>query len=130
MFGIVVNVPKAITVTALASIIKTVAAGNTFVMGLYTDTGTQPGTLIVQTAQAVMSPLGNQELTVTPTFINAGTYWIVANTGSQTTPPYWGWGYAGPYFFEMYTYKGTMPATMPVGNGTGTGFNYYLVGYE
>jgi hypothetical protein len=128
MFGISVIVPNAITVTALASIIKTVAAGNTFVMGLYTTTGTQPGTLVVQTGAAVMNPLGNQELPVTPTLISAGTYWIVANTGPQAGS--WAWGYAGPYFYETFAYTGTMPATMPPGNGSGTGFNYYLVGYE
>jgi hypothetical protein len=131
MFAIQVTVPNAITVTALGSTIKTVTAGNVLVMGIYTTTGTQPGTLIAQSALAYTDTLGNKEIPTTssPT-IAAGTYWVAANTGTTSSTWAWGWDGTQSYFVVSYTYTGSMPATMPSGSGTGSSFNYFVVGYE
>jgi hypothetical protein len=81
------------TYTAVSACVRpvTVAAGGTLVdfgiigitpgvqtvMGLYTDSGGAPGTLVVQTAEAALVD-GPLLIPVTATPISAGSYWIAA----------------------------------------------------
>jgi hypothetical protein len=129
VFGMEVNVPVPITVTALAAI--TNGAGGTFAMGLYSNggSGVPTGNLITSSA-ATNSVGGNQELPVAPAYIAAGNYWVCASASSAGID-HWGYAAMGQDFAAPYTYTGAMPATAPAGstypNDT---LNFYLVGYE
>lgn len=131
IFGVKVTLSQPLTVTALATIIATADASEAYIIGLYTDTGTQPGNLLVESTQQIMSPGGAQEIAVTPTAVAAGTYWVVTSTGTSSNTWHWSWDGTFNYFFLSYTYTGGLPNPMPAGGGTpGGAINYYLVGYQ
>jgi hypothetical protein len=130
IFAQLVTVPYAITVTALGNI-GVGAGGGVFVMGLYTDSGGVPGSLLVETAPA-NTVVGTQELPVSARTIAAGTYFVAASVAAPGGNR-WGLlttGGSGEWA-GTYTYTGTLPATAPSGSGfAGDAFNYYVVGYQ
>jgi hypothetical protein len=125
IFGMSVTVPAAIRVTALGCI--TNATGGMFVMGLYTNNGGVPGTLLASTAPETATN-GVQEFPVTPVAIAAGTYWVTASAGPGGVN-HWDYAAMNSDWAAVYTYTGTMPATAPAGqvypNDT---LDFYLVG--
>jgi hypothetical protein len=128
IFAVPVAVPYAITVTALGSI-GTATGGGTFVMGLYTDSGGRPSSLLATASPASMV-VGTQEVPVTATAIAAGTYWVAASVASPGTNK-WGFQSTGTDYAAAYTYTGGLPAAAPAGMlYTTDDINFYLVGYE
>jgi hypothetical protein len=125
LFGMSISVPMPITVTALGVI--TNATGGQFVMGLYSDTSGNPGSLVVAAAPASATN-GVQEFPVTPVAIVAGSYWMVASAGSAGIN-HWGYAATGSDWASPYTYTGTLPATAPSGTTyTNDSLNFYVVG--
>jgi hypothetical protein len=129
IFAQLVTVPYAITVTALGNI-GVSAGGGVFVMGLYTDSGGVPGSLLVESAPA-NTVVGAQELPVSARTIAAGTYFVAASVAAGGNR--WGLlttGGTGEWA-GTYTYTSTLPANAPSGSGfAGDAFNYYVVGYQ
>lgn len=73
--GTAVTIPVAVTVTHLSVIAK--AGGPHVQLGLYTNSGGDPGALVVGTAQTPLV-VGTVEMAVPATPVAAGTYWLMA----------------------------------------------------
>jgi hypothetical protein len=129
-FGEPVTFSATFTITALGVHNATAVTGN-IVMGLYTDSGGLPYTLLAETAVSGMYQ-GNEELPLSYR-VAPGKYWVVAQ--SSVTPP-WGYGSPGTYFFSnVGAYSGTLPSPMPEpmpptlsGTTNAGSIDFYLVG--
>lgn len=130
-----VDIPIAMTVTKLGT--YAYYNGSTgqysFWLGLYTNNGGHPGSLVVA-AKGLVTAQGAQELTVTPTVIAAGTYFIGA---TQSTWAYYGQDTStGGYVFAhtpgtSYWNDSAAPATAPATTTATPGsYNFYLMGKE
>lgn len=126
LLGSKITVPTAMTVTDLALIGKT-AVGNVK-MALYSDVAGSPSALLVQTAGTAVT-VGVEEISVTPTAIAAGNYWIMAVYNVDASI---GISYAGTTTvkYRSLTYASALPNPFgAITTYSGQEFNYYIVGY-
>jgi hypothetical protein len=84
LLGTRVAVTDSITVTSLGLVTR--EQGPHVKMGLYSDNGGQPDSLIIATEAAEVG-LGAQSIPVTPTVILAGNYWLMAVYDDDTDTP-------------------------------------------
>jgi hypothetical protein len=127
-----IDVPKAVTVTHLAALAR--GTGFSVVMGLYTDVGGNPGTLVVQTAATSVNATGNLAMAVTATNIGAGTYWLGAQTNSTGVFGYDSAAVPGYAYNNVGPYSGVLPVSWTAAGtygvvSTGTE-NFWIVARE
>jgi len=123
--GFAVEVNQDLTLTHLAYIGK--AATAQVRLGLYTDSGGLPGSLIVQSAVHTVAT-GHQELPVTPTDLTPGDYWIM---GVYDSPASIGQEDGNDLIaYWAHDFDQPLPASA---SGVVTyrlyNYNYYLVGF-
>jgi hypothetical protein len=97
-------------------------------LALYTDVGNQPGALLAETGEAVAAIGWNTLAVVGGPAVQAGTYWIVAQTDNAATVYRIATGLPSSTFegWTAFAY-GAFPATMPAGwtNVAGQLFDMY-----
>jgi len=126
--GLAITVSDTLVVTHLGLIVST--AGTNVKIGLYTDGGGVPGTVITQGTGSVAAT-GVREFPVTQAVVLPGTYWIVANFESTT----WMYGNTSmpiTYRYQSYAYANPLPSPFP-GAPASTSYqamNYYAKGFR
>ena len=126
LLGSRLEVKTPMTVTALALIGKDTGANVR--MALYTD-AKGPDALVVEGPETAMA-VGVLEMSVDPTPIDTGYYWIMAIYDSTASVGIAFPGSGGVYKYKYMSYSDPMPD--PFGDITtaeGQIYNYYIVGY-
>ena len=99
-------------------------AGSAFKMALYRDAGGVPGALVASTPSTALAG-GRQEITVAPTPVTAGAYWLMGifETGALVA-----YGAGGPeVHYIQLPYTSPLPTTFPTPTTyTGQSFSYYV----
>ena len=126
LLGEAIDIPQPILVTKLA--VSTAASGPHVVVGLYTNNGGVPNTLVASTPSTAVS-FGANEIAVTASkTITAGTYWLMAvydkdaqiEKDSATT---------NTFCYISFAFSASLPTTWPGGTSYQTGHaGYYVVG--
>jgi len=124
LLGSRITIPAASTLTHLCLIAK--AAGPQVKVGLYTDIGGNPGTLVAYTLATALVA-GRIEIPVSETALPEGHYWFMAvysapaSVGVSTANP------AAAYKYASHAFAAALPATFPSAlQQTGAEFNYYI----
>lgn len=125
LFGEPVEVETAMTVTDLAFISR--EGGTNVVMALYDDSGGWPYNLLVATDSTPVVK-GAQEIPVTPTDLEPGTYWIMAVYDVTTRVPT---DFSCPAVasYCSLSFGDPLPDPFKGLQYTDNCLNYYLVGY-
>jgi hypothetical protein len=130
LLGYRITVTSRMDLTHLALIIKSAVAG-AVQMGLYTESGGEPNTLVAQTASAPLSAAGRYEIPITAgqVQIQPGAYWLMADY-SVTTSPGVLTGTGGVYKYISLTFGSALPTTFPAAStGGNQDVNYYVKGF-
>jgi hypothetical protein len=126
LLGSRLDVKTPMTVTDLALIGK--ASGPNVRMALYTD-AKGPDALVVEGPETAMVA-GVLEMSVDPTPIDAGYYWIMAVYDSTASVGISYPGSGGYYKYVSMSYSDPMPDPFgTISTGTNQIYNYYIVGY-
>ncbi len=96
------------------------------VVGLYSDSGGRPGTLLVQSNAQSLNSGGWNNFVVTPTAIQPGNYWIYGSFSGTANWQYSNGCCTGGYLFGSYTYNGSLPNTITT---TLTGYGWTMCAY-
>jgi Putative metal-binding motif len=125
LLGTTITVPDDMTLTAFGVVSR---GGGGVQMGLYTDTGAGPGTLVASTDSESATP-GTNEFSITGVSISAGTYYIMA-VWKSNTPNYYKLDPTKKVYQVAHTFGTTLPSTYAGGSSfNNQDYNYYLVGY-
>jgi len=105
-------------------------AGPMVKIGLYTDAGGQPGSLIAQIPSRTVAAGVNEFALPSPVVLPAGTYWFMAiYSPDGTTLRSMDGDTARVIKYITHTFANALPTTFPATSMTynGQNFNYYLV---
>ena len=113
------SLSQGMTVTSISFYLGTGSSGSG-VVGIYSDNGGTPGTLLAQSNDYGLAA-GWNTATLSPIYLPAGSYWLTASFSGTanfefTSDP-------GGMLWENYTYSGTLPGTI---SGSLTGYGWHM----
>ena len=128
LLGTRFEVPTRMQLSALGIITRD--AGHNFRLALYRDAGDAPGDLLIETG--VQSSTGaRQEVAITPTYIDAGYYWLMGIFESDTSISYTtNSSYRVVYITHDFAVPPPEHFPKEYQEFTGQEFSYYVVGTE
>jgi hypothetical protein len=131
-FGAIrVDIPQALTVTALGTYVAQVDAQHTIALGLYRENPNSPGHpgALVVSSTLIVSSTGTKQLAVAPTAIAAGTYFVGA---TQSNWAHYGMVSAvGSYEHSASSaWSGSAPNPAPATQTFDGSINFFLVAKE
>lgn len=130
--GTAINVPAPMTVTALGTYIAEYTQQHSIALGLYANNAGHPGARLATTGPVLITSIGTKEFSVTPTAINAGTYFVMS---IQETYAKFGMNTAAGNYEHLANGSslwngGTLPSAAPATQTIGGSLNFHLVGKE
>lgn len=112
------------TVHSLETYLTSATVDGVGILGIYSDNGGTPGTLLVQSDSQAVSA-GWNVFSVKPTYLPAGNYWLGNSFGGTAVDMAYTSG-ASTSDFESYPFNGVFPKTFtPTGNHPNTNFSIY-----
>lgn len=125
LLGIQITVPTAGMVHRIGMI--SLQNGPNVKIGLYTSTGTAPGTLVAQVGPLALQQ-GRNEADITPVAIAAGTYWLEALYDNLGHCGLDGFGGTNTIAYISTPFTSPLPTTFPTPTTyQGGHFNYFIV---
>lgn len=128
LIGSAISVSRPGSLLAFGIIAPPTPAGHQIQMALYADAGGNPGALVASTPATTLTG-GRQEVTVSPTSLTSGRYWLMwlYNTVTDVYVPSPTPGYDTSKYVNL-TFGSPLPATLPAPTTVPGGpFNQYIV---
>ncbi len=126
LLGNAIVVSSAMTLTHLSIISK--QNGPNVKIGLYTDAGGNPGTLVAS-IQSTSVATGVNDFPVSPMSLSAGTYWFLAVFSSSASVGIQHGNQSDVVMYVSHPFANPLPTTFPAPTSyTGQGFNFYVTG--
>lgn len=128
LLGTRLDLLQDMVVRALGSIQD--GAGHRVRMGVYADAGGRPGALVLDSGLSEITATGPHEIAVAETHLPAGTWWLLATYGSDSSLyafPACDSGDETTVFYAEHPADAALPATLSGATYQGQRFSYYLV---
>lgn len=123
--GTTYTLTQPMTVTSLSFYFSSGTSGNG-VVGIYSDSGGRPGSLLVQSNAQSLNAGAWNNFVVHPTVLAPGNYWLYGSFGGTVNWQYSNGCCTGGYLWGSYTYGGTLPNTITTSL---TGYGWTMCAY-